>query len=99
MAEAAGVLYGLETLVEGAVAFAKGIYDPTLPLKAAIREIKDVKVESAYASLSVVKGRGYVFGGVVAGEVGRFLYFLFSLFKHFLQPLRLLLEDCAYMTA
>lgn len=64
MAEAAGVFYGVETVLEGAVALAKGIYDPTLPLKAMIREISDVKLEVQHGTLDVVKGRGYVFGGV-----------------------------------
>lgn len=69
MAEAAGALYGLETFVEGAVAIAKGLYDPTLPLKATIREISGVEVDVTHASLDVVKGRGYVFGGVGKDEV------------------------------
>ena len=35
MAEAAGaVLYGVEKVVEGSILAIKGIYDPTLPLKA-----------------------------------------------------------------
>lgn len=63
MAEAAGVLYGLETALEGAVAFAKGLYDPTLPLKATITPIAGVKLPRAYHSVSVAKGRAYIFGG------------------------------------
>jgi len=63
MAEAAGALYGIETFVEGALALAKGVYDPTLPLKLSTRQVKDVPVPVAFGSLSVVGGRGYVFGG------------------------------------
>ncbi|KAI5197839.1 hypothetical protein AUEXF2481DRAFT_27684 [Aureobasidium subglaciale EXF-2481] len=63
MAEAAGVLYAVEHLVEGGLALAKGIYDPTLPLKATTRPINDVKLPRVYHSVSEVKGRAYVFGG------------------------------------
>ncbi|GAB7348841.1 hypothetical protein MBLNU459_g7550t1 [Dothideomycetes sp. NU459] len=63
MGELAGALYGVETLVEGAVALAKGIYDPTLPLKANLIPIKDVKLPRVYHTISVIKGRAYIFGG------------------------------------
>lgn len=68
MAEAASVLYGVETLVEGSIAIAKGIYDPTLPLKANLIPIKDVDLPRAYHSISEVKGRAYVFGGKEHGD-------------------------------
>ncbi|KAI5238286.1 galactose oxidase [Aureobasidium subglaciale] len=68
MAEAAGVLYAVEHLVEGGLALAKGIYDPTLPLKATIRPINDVNLPRVYHSVSEVKGRGYVFGGKTDGD-------------------------------
>ncbi|KAI5275345.1 galactose oxidase [Aureobasidium subglaciale] len=68
MAEAAGVLYAVEHLVEGGLALAKGIYDPTLPLKATIRPINDVNLPRVYHSVSEVKGRAYVFGGKTDGD-------------------------------
>lgn len=76
MAETAGALYGVETFLEGAVALAKGIYDPTLPLKATIRELKDVDVSVEGATLDEVKGRGYVFGGVGRDGVSLPSYYL-----------------------
>ncbi|KAG9736530.1 hypothetical protein KCU73_g10223, partial [Aureobasidium melanogenum] len=68
MAEAAGVLYAVEHLVEGGLALAKGIYDPTLPLKATIRPITDVDLPRVHHSISEVKGRAYVFGGKTHGN-------------------------------
>ncbi|KAK5170756.1 hypothetical protein LTR04_004080 [Oleoguttula sp. CCFEE 6159] len=67
MAEAAGVFYALETAVEGAVAFAKGIYDPTLPLNATFSPIPGLSLPRCGHSLSVVKGRAYIFGGTGSG--------------------------------
>ncbi|KAK5169843.1 uncharacterized protein LTR77_005821 [Saxophila tyrrhenica] len=64
MAEAAaGALYAVEHLIEGAVVAAKGIYDPTLPLKATLKPLVGVSVPLAYHSVSLVKGRAYLFGG------------------------------------
>lgn len=68
MAEAAGVLYAVEHLVEGGLALAKGIYDPTLPLKATLRPITDVNLPRVHHSISEVKGRAYVFGGKTHGD-------------------------------
>ncbi|KAH0362807.1 galactose oxidase, partial [Aureobasidium melanogenum] len=68
MAEAAGVLYAVEHLVEGGLALAKGIYDPTLPLKATIRPITDVNLPRVHHGISEVKGRAYVFGGKTHGN-------------------------------
>lgn len=67
MAEA-GILYSVEHLIEGSIAVAKGIYDPTLPLKATLIPIKDVVLPRAYHSVSEIKGRAYVFGGKQEGE-------------------------------
>ena len=64
MAEAAaGVLYAVEKAVEGAVAAAKGIYDPTLPLKATLQPLTSIDIPVAYHTISVIKGRAYLFGG------------------------------------
>ncbi|KAK4547569.1 hypothetical protein LTR36_000526 [Oleoguttula mirabilis] len=61
---------GIETLVEGAMAFAKGIYDPTLPLKATLTPITDLDVPQAYHTIAVVKGRAYMFGGKTVSKTG-----------------------------
>ena len=71
MAEAAGLFYGVETLMEGAVAAAKGIYDPTLPLKAKLVPISDVQLPRSHHTVSIVKGRVYVFGGRVTADGGQ----------------------------
>ena len=59
----AGMLYGVEKIVEGAALAVKGIYDPTLPLKATLRPLSGIDVPLAYHSVSVIKGRAYLFGG------------------------------------
>jgi len=71
MAEALGALYSVETLLEGAVAAAKGIYDPTLPLKAKLIPVSDIALPRAYHTISIVKGRAYVFGGKVLDSNGK----------------------------
>lgn len=63
-------MYGLETLIEGAVAAAKGMYDPTLPLKATLVPIEDVNLPRCYHTVSVIKGRAYIFGGKTVNEHG-----------------------------
>lgn len=68
MAEGLGVAYGIERVVEGAAALAKGIYHPTLPLKATLTPIEAVGVPLAQHTVSVVKGRAYCFGGKTHGE-------------------------------
>ena len=65
MAEAAaGILYGVRTVVESAALVAKGIYDPTLPLKATLTPLTSISVPKAEHTVSVIKGRAYLFGGV-----------------------------------
>lgn len=59
----AGALYTAESLLEGAVAFAKGITHPTLPVKANLTHITSVPVPRSHHTVSVVKGRAYIFGG------------------------------------
>ncbi|GAM91468.1 hypothetical protein ANO11243_095190 [Dothideomycetidae sp. 11243] len=70
MAETAGIFYAAETLVEGAVAAAKGIYDPTLPLKVTLTPVKDVSLPRHSHTVSMVKGRAYIFGGITTGANG-----------------------------
>lgn len=86
MAEA-GILYGVETLLEGAVAVAKGLYDPTLPLKAGVRPVTDIEVRRAFGTVCVVKGRGYAFCGLDGDEVCFLILFTvcFFCFRTFLE--------------
>lgn len=70
MAEAAGAFYAVETLLEGAVAAVKGIYDPTLPLKATLTPVNDVSIPRRSHSVSMVRGRAYIFGGVTTDDNG-----------------------------
>lgn len=62
----AGALYTAEHLLTGAVALAKGIRHPTLPLKANLTHISDAPLPRSHHTLSVVKGRAYIFGGETA---------------------------------
>ncbi|KAF2745117.1 galactose oxidase [Sporormia fimetaria CBS 119925] len=61
----AGALYAAESLLTGAVAFAKGITHPTLPLKAQLTHITSTPVPRSHHTISVIKGRAYIFGGEV----------------------------------
>ncbi|KAL9096593.1 MAG: hypothetical protein Q9165_001080 [Trypethelium subeluteriae] len=65
MAESAvaAALYGVETLAEGVVLAAKGLYDPTLPLQLSFRKITTVPVARTSHSLAIIKSRAYIFGG------------------------------------
>jgi hypothetical protein len=72
MAESAvaGALYAVETVVEGAVALVKGITHPTLPLKSKLLPITSVPLPRSHHTISVVKGRAYIFGGEIsAGQL------------------------------
>lgn len=62
---AAGVLYAAENLLQGAAALVKGITHPTLPIKANLTRISSVPLPRAQHTVTVVKGRAYVFGGEV----------------------------------
>lgn len=70
MAEAAGALYGVKNVLESAALLAKGIYDPTLPLKATLKQIQAEKLPRAFHSLSIIAGRAYIFGGRTTGKDG-----------------------------
>jgi hypothetical protein len=59
----AGALYTAESLLGSAVALAKGITHPTLPLKANLSHITSVPVPRVHHTISIVKGRAYIFGG------------------------------------
>lgn len=60
---AAGVLYAAENLLSGAAALVKGITHPTLPIKANLTRITSVPLPRSHHTISVVKGRAYIFGG------------------------------------
>jgi hypothetical protein len=60
---AAGALYAAENLLEGAAALIKGITHPTLPIKANLTRITSAPVPRAHHTVSVIKGRAYIFGG------------------------------------
>ncbi|KAF2865871.1 hypothetical protein BDV95DRAFT_505967 [Massariosphaeria phaeospora] len=59
----AGALYAAENALYGAAALVKGITHPTLPLKATITHITSVPVPRSHHTISIVKGRAYIFGG------------------------------------
>lgn len=63
---AAGALYAAESFLSGAAALVKGIAHPTQPLKANLTHIASVPLPRAHHSLSVVKGRAYIYGGETA---------------------------------
>lgn len=65
---AAGVLYAAENLIQGAAALVKGITHPTLPIKANLTRIGSVPLQRSQHTISVVKGRAYVFGGEIAND-------------------------------
>jgi hypothetical protein len=60
---AAGALYAAESLLEGAALLIKGITHPTLPIKAQLTRITSVPLPRSHHTVSVVKGRAYIFGG------------------------------------
>jgi len=62
---AAGALYAAENLLSGAAALFKGITHPTLPIRANLTRITSVPLPRSHHTVSVVKGRAYVFGGEI----------------------------------
>lgn len=60
---AAGALYAAENLLQGAAALIKGITHPTLPIKANLTRITSAPLPRSHHTVSVVKGRAYIFGG------------------------------------
>ncbi|KAF1921086.1 hypothetical protein BDU57DRAFT_36934 [Ampelomyces quisqualis] len=60
---AAGALYAAENLLEGAAALIKGITHPTLPIKANLTRITSAPLPRSHHTVSVAKGRAYIFGG------------------------------------
>ncbi len=62
-----GAISSVDTIVEGAVALGKGILHPTLPIRVNLRRITSPSIPRTAHSLSVVKGRAYIFGGESSG--------------------------------
>ncbi|KAL6705784.1 hypothetical protein ACN47E_006422 [Coniothyrium glycines] len=62
----AGVLYAAENLLQGAAALVKGVTHPTLPIKANLTHLSSVPFPRSHHTVTVVKGRAYIFGGEVA---------------------------------
>ncbi|KAF1842532.1 uncharacterized protein K460DRAFT_380365 [Cucurbitaria berberidis CBS 394.84] len=63
---AAGVrceIYAAENLLQGAAALVKGITHPTLPIKANLTRVTSLSLPRSQHTVSVVKGRAYIFGG------------------------------------
>jgi hypothetical protein len=60
---ATGALYAAENLLQGALALVKGITHPTLPVKTNLTHINSVLLPRLHHTVSVVKGRAYIFGG------------------------------------
>lgn len=59
-------LYGVETAIEGAVGAAVAIARSTMPLKAKFHRISTgLQLPRSSHSLSVIKGRAYIFGGEI----------------------------------
>lgn len=59
----AGAAYAGQSLLAGAAALFKGIKHPTLPLKANLTRISSVPLARSHHTVSVVKGRAFIFGG------------------------------------
>lgn len=59
-------LYGVETAIEGAVGAAIAVARPTMPLKAKFNRISTGnQLPRSSHSLSIIKGRAYIFGGEI----------------------------------
>lgn len=55
---------GILDVLQGAAALVKGITHPTLPIKANLTRITSVPLPRSQHTVSVVKGRAYIFGGI-----------------------------------
>ncbi|KAJ4339000.1 hypothetical protein N0V95_007893 [Ascochyta clinopodiicola] len=66
MEPAAGILYAAENILQGAAALVKGITHPTQPIKTNLTRITSVPLPRSQHTVSVVKGRAYIFGGETA---------------------------------
>ena len=60
----AAAAYGVETAAEGAIGASVAIAKPTMPLKASWRRVpSDTLLPRSSHSLSIIKGKAYIFGG------------------------------------
>ncbi|MCJ1482726.1 hypothetical protein MMC06_002892 [Schaereria dolodes] len=63
---AVAAFYGVESLVEGAVAAAYVVAKPTTPLRATFERIPiNTRLPRSSHSLSIIKGHAYIFGGEI----------------------------------
>ena len=58
-----GALSATDNIIQGAYLLGKGILHPTLPLHACLTRLSSPSLPRAGHSISVVKGRAYIFGG------------------------------------
>ena len=62
----AAAAYGAETAVEGTIGAGVAVAKPTMPLKATWKRIPtDIHLPRSSHSLSIVRGKAYIFGGEV----------------------------------
>lgn len=59
---AAGILYAAQDVLSGAAALVKGLTHPTHPIRANLTRITSVPLPRSSHTVSVVKGRAYIFG-------------------------------------
>ena len=65
-----GILYAAENVLQGAAALVKGITHPTMPIKANLTRISTVPLPRSQHTVSIIKGRAYIFGGeTTTGEL------------------------------
>lgn len=58
-----GALSATDNIIQGAYLLGKGILHPTLPLRAYFTRLSSPSLPRAGHSISIVKGRAYIFGG------------------------------------
>ena len=58
-----GALSATDNIIQGAYLLGKGILHPTLPLRAYLTRLSSPSLPRAGHSISIVKGRAYIFGG------------------------------------
>ncbi|KAF3051053.1 hypothetical protein E8E11_010175 [Didymella keratinophila] len=63
---AAGILYAAQDVLSGAAALVKGITHPTQPIRANLTRLTSVPLPRSQHTVSIVKGRAYIFGGETA---------------------------------
>jgi hypothetical protein len=59
---AVGILYAAQDVLSGAAALVKGITHPTQPIRANLTRLTSVPLPRSQHTVSIVKGRAYIFG-------------------------------------